>query len=439
MNDQSVKATISYLQAKFSDYYAQADLSYPERFARREWGFMFIGESYMQRHLNFKTQTELQAFLAGKGVGTAVLSDERFRVPAHVYYSSAYYSDPGLQPMPKKVEGWLGADLIFDVDDEHIRGIEGLTYSERLSKVKNIVHHKLLHDFLLDDFGFDEKCVSVVFSGSRGYHIHIRDPKVLELGSVERREIVDYIIGLGLDYSKIFVEETFELKDFGAGRVAKKIKISMPHQDSPAWKNRMRLGIQNLLNELENLEKSQAIQRLLDISQDIKFRSEGSRQKKRFGRKTATEIYNNLFSGATGKKGADRIRTENVLEIFSKDSYRNMFIELVKARTAVEMAGETDEPVTTDVKRLIRMPSSIHGKTGLNVVPLALDELESFEPLRDAVVFGDAPVKINVSEKHEFELKGQHYTVNSGETELPEYAAVFLMCQRKAVIGGAKD
>ncbi|MCK5559563.1 MAG: DNA primase catalytic subunit PriS, partial [Thermoplasmata archaeon] len=336
--------------------------------------------------------------------------------------------------MPKKVEGWLGADLIFDVDDEHIRGIEGLTYAERLSKVKNIVHRKLLNDFLLDDFGFDEKHVRVAFSGSRGYHIHIRDPKVLELGSIERREIVDYIIGLGLDYSKIFVEETFELKDFGAGRVAKKIKISMPHQESTAWKNRMRLGIQNLLNELENIEQNQAIQRLLDISKDIKFRSEGSRQKKRLGRKNATEIYNNLFSGEKNKRGADRIRTENVLEIFSKDSYRNMFIELVKARTAVEMAGETDEPVTTDVKRLIRMPSSIHGKTGLKVVPLALDKLESFEPLRDAVVFGEAPVKINVNEKLEFELKGQHYTVDSGETELPEYAAVFLMCQRKAVI-----
>ncbi len=434
MNDLELQPTISYLQTKFSEYYDQSDLSYPERFTRREWGFMFLGESYMQRHLHFKTGEEIKTFLAGKSAGTSPIPGERFRVPAHVYYSSAYYSDPGLQPMPKKVEGWLGADLIFDVDDEHIRGIEGLTYAERLTKVKNIVNNKLLNDFLLNDFGFDKKYVSVVFSGSRGYHIHIKDPKILELGSMERREIVDYIIGLGLDYSSIFPEETFELTNFGEGRFAKKTRIAMPVKDSNAWKSRMRRGVLELVNELEELEPNLAIQRLLEISKDITFRSEGGRPKKRFGRKTATEIYTNLFEGNPGKRGADRIRTENVLEIFSKDSYRNKFIELVKARTAVEMAGETDEPVTTDVKRLIRMPSSIHGKTGLKVMPLSLEELENFEPLEDAVVFGETPVKINIGEQADYTLKGQQFSVKPGLIELPEYAAIFLMCQRKAVI-----
>ena len=32
--------------------------------------------------------------------------------------------------------------------------------------------------------------------------------------------------------------------------------------------------------------------------------------------------------------------------------------------------GETDEPVTADVKRLIRLPGSLHGKSGLKVVTL---------------------------------------------------------------------
>ncbi|MCA1813180.1 MAG: hypothetical protein LC624_04420 [Halobacteriales archaeon] len=36
------------------------------------------------------------------------------------------------------------------------------------------------------------------------------------------------------------------------------------------------------------------------------------------------------------------------------------------------MTGETDEPVTSDVKRLIRLPGSVHGKTGLRVVPVPL-------------------------------------------------------------------
>jgi DNA primase small subunit len=245
---------------------------------------------------------------------------------------------------------------------------------------------------------------------------------------------VDYIIGLGLDYERVFPKETFKTKEYGNGRVSNMKKINMPPQDSAAWKDRMRVGVLNLIDELEKLEKQAAIQRLLDISQDIKFRSEGGKQRKRLGRKTATEIYNNLFSNEPGKRGADRIRNENILEIFAKDSYRNMFIDIIKTRTAVEMAGETDEPVTTDVKRLIRLPSSLHGKTGLKVMNIELDKLESFEPLRDAVVFGKVPVKIKLNESIDIELNGSQFSAEPGILELPEFAAIFLMCQRKAVI-----
>ena len=52
--------------------------------------------------------------------------------------------------------------------------------------------------FLLSDFGFSESKMSVVFSGGRGYHIHVRDPRVFSFGSDERREIVDYLAGRGL-------------------------------------------------------------------------------------------------------------------------------------------------------------------------------------------------------------------------------------------------
>jgi DNA primase small subunit len=432
MSDQDIQNTIKYLKKKFAGYYERADLTYPTRFTRREWGFMFLGENYMQRHIKFKTHDHIRAFLTGGIADGNKRPDARFRVPAHVYYSSAYYSDPGLQPMPKKVEGWLGADLIFDVDDEHIRGIEGLTYAQRLEKVKNIISSKLLNDFLLDDFGFNEEFIDVAFSGSRGYHIHIKDPKVLELGSTERREIVDYIIGLGLDYTTIFASQIFDLKEFGGRRVATKTRVNMPEENAKAWKNRMRTGVLNLLSELESLDKSQAIILLLDISHNITFRSEGGKKTKRLGRKGATDIYNDIFSGKPGVRGIDRIRNDNILEIFTKDSYRNMFIELVKAHAAVEMAGETDEPVTTDVKRLIRMPSSLHGKTGFMVKPLTIEQLDEFDPLIDAIVFSDEPVNIKLAENTEFDIKGKHFSLEPGVTEIPEHAAIFLMCQRKA-------
>jgi len=38
-------------------------------------------------------------------------------VPSDVYYSSAYYERPQEE---MKQKGWLGADLIFDIDADHI-------------------------------------------------------------------------------------------------------------------------------------------------------------------------------------------------------------------------------------------------------------------------------------------------------------------------------
>ena len=118
--------TVRFLKTKFSEYYQSTALTLPERFTRREWGFLFLGESYMQRHLAFKRASELKRFLTGKqigqDIGTVTVKTQRdANIPAHVYYSSAYYNEPSLQPMPEKVKGWLGADLIFDLDDDHLR------------------------------------------------------------------------------------------------------------------------------------------------------------------------------------------------------------------------------------------------------------------------------------------------------------------------------
>jgi DNA primase small subunit len=111
-------------------------------------------------------------------------------------------------------------------------------------------------------------------------------------------------------------------------------------------------------------------------------------------------------------------------------------LNIVKEEISVELRGETDEPVTSDIKRLIRLPSSLHGKTGLVVTPLKRNELEDFVPLRDAMSnsFSDEPVKIKLSEAVEVKLKNEIFNLKRGECEVPEYAAIFLMCRRVAQI-----
>ena len=98
--------------------------------------------------------------------------------------------------------------------------------------------------------------------------------------------------------------------------------------------------------------------------------------------------------------------------------------------------GETDEPVTSDIKRLIRLPSSLHGKTGLSVVPVSRGQLEAFAPLRDAVpgAWSDRPVRIRLRSALNVEMRGETFNLNEGPVAVPEYLAVFAAARGLGVV-----
>ena len=92
--------------------------------------------------------------------------------------------------------------------------------------------------------------------------------------------------------------------------------------------------------------------------------------------------------------------------------------------------ASVDEPVTSDIKRLIRTPGSLHGGSGMLVKKLDLSELENFDPLNDAVVFGERPVKVTVSKPFSVQLKGKDLKVEEGLQEVPEYCGSVFDLQR---------
>ena len=51
---------------------------------------------------------------------------------------------------------------------------------------------------LENDFGFSQDELHVFFSGHRGYHVHIENDAVRSLDAMARKEIVDYVTGLGI-------------------------------------------------------------------------------------------------------------------------------------------------------------------------------------------------------------------------------------------------
>jgi DNA primase small subunit len=101
-----------------------------------------------------------------------------------------------------------------------------------------------------------------------------------------------------------------------------------------------------------------------------------------------------------------------------------------------EQAALADEPVTTDTKRLIRLPTSLHGGSGFRVTPLDLAELADFDPLVDAVVFGERKVKVDLAVKVTMPLLGSTHALDKGPATVPEALAVFLCCRGIAEIAG---
>ncbi len=402
--------SIRFIMNMFSKHYREASLAMPERFSKREFGFMFYERHGMTRHVGFSSRAALKKYLVDNA-------------PAHVYYSSAYYERPSAPTMQEKK--WLGADLIFDLDADHARGAEGLPYEKMLERVKNEVI-RLVDEFILGDFGFDAEDIRIVFSGGRGYHIHISEPSVTGLSSHERREIVDYITGTDLDMDWVFPAKAVEISKFGE-RVNIFRKRRMVKATDGGWLSRIRGGIDKLFAELDNLEPIQRKRRLAQIIEEG-----GSRM----GKKTLDNLYDELFKGEVGKRGADRMRDEDNFEVFSDDRHLNAFLEFMRMGMAVSVAGETDEPVTSDIKRLIRLPSSLHGKTGFEVVPLERDELESFDPFRDAVpkAFGNEGVRIVCDEPTSLVLRDESFSLDAGVSKVPEFVAVHLLCRRLAHI-----
>ena len=395
-----------FLLKSFRKYYRANTPILPDRFTRREFGFMFFDKTYVQRHVSFPNPEELHRFMLGQ-------------VPSHSYYSTSYYRKPDAPTMDEKE--WLGAELIFDLDADHLDGAVSMTYSEMLLQIRKEMIN-LVDSFLLNDLGFSEEQVHITFSGGRGYHAHVRTPDVMGLGTHERRELVDYITGTGLNIDWVFPYNRVPTSKIVTGsgvrtNIAKDRLI--PPADSGGWKLRMRNGLMDVVNDF--------------CDTDVKAIKKEYPSIKGSDSKTVLKAQEEL------KKSRGMLFSKNTMAALST-STQNMLVKVMKEDVAYRLSGEVDEPVTADIKRLIRLPGSVHGKSGLRVTPITREQLTDFDPLEMAVPkeYSDDPVRITMRKPASLKMKGQQFSL-SGETEVPEFAAVFLIGRKMADFGFASE
>ena len=402
-----------FVYGKFSDFYSDPStvIPSPTLLGRRELGFLLFKERIMLRHKSFATISDLKLFM-----GEAVPSD--------VYRSCAYYENPTVE-MDKK--GWLGADLVFDIDADHIptscdklhdewacskcgfsgKGVtpeacpicESQKFNTKtwpcevcLESAKE--ETAKLIDMLGKDFGFSDKEVSVFFSGHRGYHVHVENEAVKTLDAMARKEIVDYVSALGLSL----------LGGEAKGRSARRRRSRGFSLHDFGWNRRLKLGLRDFVLKATKEDL---------INAGVK-------------RNYAVILRNKEL---ILKRCIDEGRWSSVKGV-SVGTWRKL-AEYVKDLESAKI----DTVVTTDTHRLIRMNGTLHGKTGLKKVEFPAKHLEDFDPFEEAVAFKEGTVKVSVSDVPKFRLGGRVLGPYKRQTvEVSTAAAVLLICKGRAEV-----
>lgn len=386
---------------RFSDYYASLNhhnIWTPPRLKSREWMFIPWGSRPPDRHRGFIDKPELLKYLQS-------------RAPHSCFHSTAYYKYPSERKMIDKE--WLGADLIFDLDGDHLPGVSDRDFPTMINLIQEQAW-SLWEDFLQPEFGFREEYIQTSFSGHRGFHIHVRDPKLFHLDSNARRELVNHIRGEGID-----------------------VRTTLAGPDS-RWKNRVQNGIQTVVEKLKNIssEKSNNKDLIDNFTSILVSRNNFSDNKlKSLTTKTITKKIIQLADLSIDENRIKRLNNDSSLLVFG-EALTPLFWELVKGDSSVILgnAGETDEAVTVDVKRVIRHVGSLHGKCGLRVTDFPLKRLnpyasEKFDPLSETIVFkGKKMTKLKfIVDDATASLNGIEISGSTGEiVEANESLSMFL-------------
>jgi DNA primase small subunit len=352
------EGTRAWLRQAYKEYYFKGgdQIEFPDEIGSREFGYFPFGGG-MVRHLSFRSSGEALAEILKQS-------------PSSVYCSNARYESP---TMPIDEKGWLGAELIFDIDATDIptscKKSHDLWYCEKCHSSGKLprptkcakcggpsaefhgtcetcldaakAHALRVVDFLEEDFGVDSGAIRVYFSGNRGYHLHVFDKRFDALDQQARGEIAEYIRGSSLPLSQT-IASTLRRRAPGALRGA-------------GWTRRI--------------------------------------------------------TGYVDER---------------RPTYGGTLQKLVSEAVSSQRAM-VDASVTTDIHRVFRLAGTLHGNTGM--AKTRVRSIDKFDPQEDPVVLSAKPVMIRVEFHPRFRLRHKDFGpfMKPETAELPTYAAVSIL------------
>ncbi|MEM2856918.1 MAG: DNA primase small subunit domain-containing protein [Candidatus Nitrosocaldaceae archaeon] len=343
--------SIDILKRAFRRYYFDKFDTKLDRIKEREFGYATF-DNRVIRHISFNDKNELRALLVRE-------------IPADVYASNAYYTNPEAEI---ELKNWLAADLIFDIDikDLALPCMKDHQFSicinckdisnEKIclkcrsnTKEVNIPCNNCIEEGkhqvfkileMLNELGANK--ISVYFSGNNGFHIHVNDEELSYLNSEARRDIADYIKGIGI------------IPDiFGMGRKKNIDHIKDALNSEKGWKGRIAREL------LSRMDRNRLISSL---------------------RKKSYENFNNELRDITKRLGVtiDTVVTIDTHRIFRLENTLSSKSGLAKIKIDdVSQFNPYEDAVFIDDE-----PTKVH----IHYAPKLLIKGNSFGPYKDEIV-----------------------------------------------------
>ena len=429
------------LRGLVKDYYATANLSL-DNIPRREIAFL-TWDNRMLRHQGHNSEESILNFAVRQSPKAIYASLSQYLDPSHrasketdrknidcQECGEAYKSDNPAAPCPQCGTENEKADinskdrramtLAFDIDYGDIPGSQGKSPKENLGAAARSTSN--LIDLLTTDLGFHKGDLHITFSGKKGFHVRINtdghplfDSKA-QVDEGVRKTLLNYVSGYDFKQTDfIFVRahsqaaNTWHLKGYESG-----------------WGKRFNESVQYILAAADNKETFEKVLNLYapwHETKDPKAKKGTDRRgtKKSLPSPKVIEGFRQAcVENRTSVLQGGNLRT-------MKDSEVKRLLAFSLARTRLRYAAFVDKVVTADKARVLRIPGSIHGASGMVCCkvpgPEYLEDMGWVLSLQGEIL-GTEEVDVSITK-----VANTYYGVfEPGEHKVPKHIAIAMLC-----------
>ena len=418
------------------EYYATADLSI-DSVPRREIAFLTWDNRMVrhQSHDDVGSIIELAQKRAPKAIyaSLSLYLDPSYRTPKELDKKSiscqecgeSYKSDKQEELCPScgilnqktntNPKDRRGQTLAFDIDYGDIPGSSDRTPTKNLGAAARSTLN--LAKILVEDLGFDYSDLDITFSGKKGFHVRVNiggNPLFSDKDQTDksvRRALVNYVSGYEfapMDFllvkARAHAANTWHLKGYESG-----------------WGHRFNQSIEYLIKSAKATTE--------EFTKVLQLYSPWYTDKKRYGTKKTLPSQKVIegFRKACNENRDSILKGGDIREM--KDAEAKRLLSFALARTRLRHAAFVDKVVTDDFARVLRIPGSLHGGSGLVCCKVpTLKHLTDMSWVLDLQkeLLGDEEVEVSI-----LRTANTYYGVYApGEHKVPKHIAYALLCSQ---------